>query len=93
LQPLFNKIKLQLERRFDLCLQQGLLQKGANIKYIASNTWLLMFFMPSESQINGKNANSINGYRRRLWDYILPYLTGKGSTEYSLAIEPEFTGK
>lgn len=93
LQPLFNKIKLQLERRFDLCLQQGLLQKSTNIKYIASNTWLLMFFIPSEGQINGKPPGSINVYRRRLWDYLLPYLTGKGNTEYSSAIEPEFTGK
>jgi len=93
LQPLFNKVKLQLERRFDLCLQQRLLQKDANIKNIASNTWLLMFFMHAEGQVNGKNTTSENGYRRRLWDYVMLYFTGKGSAEYSSSIEPEFTGR
>ena len=93
LQPLFNKIKLQLERRFDLCLQQRLLQKEANIKFIASNVWILMFFMPAEGQLNGKSAITENQYRHRLWDYITLYFTAKGSTEFSATVEPEFTGK
>ena len=91
--PLFNKVKLQLERRFDLLSQQKLLQKEANIKNIAANTWLFMFFMPEEGQLNGKNVISENNYRRRLWDYVLLYLTAKGINEYSASVEPEFTGK
>ncbi|MEP6711873.1 MAG: TetR/AcrR family transcriptional regulator [Ferruginibacter sp.] len=92
LQPLFNKVKLQLERRFDLCLQQRLLQKDANIKNIAANVWLLLFFMPAEAQLNGKNTITAHQYRRRLWNYLSLYFTAKGSTEYSTEIEPEFTG-
>jgi AcrR family transcriptional regulator len=93
LQPLFNKVKLQLERRFELLIQQRLLQKDANIKFIASNTWLFMFFIPAEGQINGKGSITENLYRRRLWDYIVLHFTAKGNSEFSSAIEPEFTGK
>jgi AcrR family transcriptional regulator len=93
LQPLFNKVKLQLERRFDLCLQQRLIQKEANTKNIASNIWLLLFFMPAEAQINEKNVATENQYRRRLWDYIKLHFTVKGSAEYSSVIEPEFTAR
>jgi AcrR family transcriptional regulator len=93
LQPLFNKVKLQLERRFELWLQQRLLLKESNIKNIASNTWLLMFFLPAEAQVNGKSTNSENLYRRRLWDYLMPYFTAKGSSEFSTTIESAFTGK
>jgi AcrR family transcriptional regulator len=91
--PLFNKVKLQLERRFDLFLQQRMLQKEANIKNIAANVWLLMFFMPEEGQLNGKSIISESNYRRRLWDYVLLHLTQKGITEFSVSVEPEFTGR
>jgi AcrR family transcriptional regulator len=93
LQPLFNKMKLQLERRFELFTQQKLLQREANIKYISSNTWLLMFFIPAEGQITGKGNITEILYRRRLWDYIVLHFTAKGNSEFSSAIEPEFTGK
>ncbi len=93
LQPLFNKVKLQLERRFELLMQQKLLQKDANIKYIAANTWLFMFFIPAEGQLNGKSTTSENIYRRRLWDYLILHFTAKGNTEFSSAIEPEIAGK
>jgi len=93
LQPLFNKVKLQLERRFELLTQQKLFQKEANIKFIAANTWLFLFFIPAEGQLNGKVATSENMYRRRLWDYIALYFTPKGNTEFSSAVEPEFSGK
>jgi AcrR family transcriptional regulator len=93
LQPLFNKVKLQLERRFDLYMQQRLLQKEANIKNMVSNMWLLLFFMPAEGQLDGKNTISENQYRRRLWDYLILYFTVKGSAEYSSVIEPELTGR
>jgi AcrR family transcriptional regulator len=93
-QPLFNKVRLQLERRFDLCLQQRLMQSGVNLKNMVSSLWILMFFTPAESQVNGrKNANAENLYLRRLWNYILPYFTAKGTDEYSSSIEPEFTGR
>ncbi|MES2773980.1 MAG: TetR/AcrR family transcriptional regulator [Bacteroidota bacterium] len=90
LNPLFNKVKLQLERRFDICLQQRLLQKETNIKSITSNTWFLMFFMPVDGQMNGKAPITENTYRRRLWEYITPYFTTRGNTEYSSTIEPLF---
>lgn len=93
LQPLFNKVKLQLERRFDLCLQQRLIQKEANTKNIASNVWLLLFFMPIEGQINEKNTPAENQYRRRLWDYIKTWFTVKGNSEYGATIEREFIGR
>jgi len=93
LQPLFNKVKLQLERRFELLIQQRLLQKEANIKYIAANTWLFMFFIPAEGELNGKNATSESGYRRRLWDYITLYFTAKGNSEFSSKVEPEFSNR
>lgn len=93
LKPLFNKVKLQLERHFDLCLQQRLLPKDTNLKNIASNVWLLMFFIQAEGQLNGKNAPSENSYRKRLWDYINLHFTEKGSDEYSSTIEPELSGK
>lgn len=93
LQPLFNKVKLQLERRFELLIQQKLLQKDANIKYIAANTWLFMFFIPAEGQLNGKSTTSENIYRRRLWDYLILHFTAKGNTEFNSAIEPEIAGK
>lgn len=93
LQPLFNKVKLQIERRFELWLQQRLLLKESNIKNITSNTWLLMFFLPAEAQVNGRSANSENLYRRRLWDYLMPYFTSKGSSEFNTTIESAFTGK
>lgn len=92
-QPILNKIKLQLERRFELYVQQKLFQKEANIKSIASNSMLLMFFMHEESQLNGKTNISETQYRRRLWDYMMLYFTAKGSSEYSSSIEPELTGK
>lgn len=92
-QPLFNKVRLQLERHLDLCLQQRLLQKGVNIKIIASNAWLLLFFMPVEGRLNGKNVISENLYRQRLWEYIKLFFTEKGNAEYSSAIEPAFTSK
>lgn len=91
LQPLFNKVKLQLERRFDLCLRQRLIQKEANTKNIASNIWLLLFFMPVEGHIKEKNTPTENQYRRRLWDYIRSWFTVKGKDEYSSVIEPELT--
>ncbi len=93
LKPLFNKARLQLERRFDLCLQEHLLRKGTNSKELASNIWLLMFFMPAEGQINGKNTPTASQYRRRLWNYITLFFTAEGSAEYSSTIEPEFTGR
>ena len=93
LQPLFNKVKLQLERRFELLMQQRLLQKEANIKYIAANTWLFMFFIPAEGQINGKGNITESLYRRRLWDYIVLHFTAKGNTEFNSAVEPEFTSR
>jgi AcrR family transcriptional regulator len=93
LQPLFNKIQLQLERRFDLFLQQKLLNKETHIRNISSNIWLLMFFMPAEGQLNVKDMHSENAYRRRLWDYILPFFTAKGKTEFNTAIEPELVGR
>jgi AcrR family transcriptional regulator len=93
LQPLFNKVKLQLERRFELFLQQRLLQKEANLKYIAADTWLFMFFIPAEGQLNGKGATSENLYRRRIWDYITLHFTPRGITEFNAVVEPEFSGK
>lgn len=93
LQPIFNKVKLQIERHLNLCLQQRLLQKEANIKNIASNVWLLLFFMPAEGQLNGKKTISENQLRQRLWEYVNIYLTPKGSAEYSSLIEPEFKSK
>ncbi|MEO8763442.1 MAG: TetR/AcrR family transcriptional regulator [Ginsengibacter sp.] len=93
LQPLFGKVKLQLERRLDLCLQQRLLQKEINIKQMASNIWLLLFFIPAESQMSEKNTLAANQYRRRLWDYIKSGFTVKGNAEYNSTIEPEFTAR
>lgn len=93
LQPLFNKIKLQLERRLNLYQQERLLQSSANIKNIASNLWLLMFFMPEETQISGKSSLTENAYRKRLWGYIVLYFTEKGNAEYTTAIDPAFTGR
>lgn len=49
--------------------------------------------MPEEAQLNGKYSFSENQYRQRLWDYIMPYFTTKGSIEYSSLIEPEITGR
>lgn len=89
LQPIFNKIKLQLERRFELYLQQRLLQKEVNIKNITSNVWLLLFFIPAEGQLNGKNPISETQYRRRLWDFIRFYFTAKGSAGFSSTLEAE----
>lgn len=93
LTPLFNKVKLQLERRFELLLQQRFLQKESNTKTITSNIWLLLFFMPAEGQLNGKNVTPENQYRQRLWEYIMLFFTAKGNTEYSSVIQPEFTAK
>lgn len=93
LQPLFNKVKLQLERRFEMYLQQRLMQNGINTKHIAANTWLLMFFMPVEGKINGRSTVSENQYRRRLWDYVIMYFSAKGSTEFGTSVEPELAGK
>lgn len=93
IQPTINKIKLQVERRLELFIQQRLLLKEVNQKNIAANIVLLMLFMPEEAQLNGKSSISENQYRRRLWDYIVPYFTAKGSTEYSVSIESEFTGR
>ncbi len=93
-QPLFNKVRRQLERRFDLCLQQHLMRSGVNWKNMVSSLWILMFFTPAESQIDGrKNANAENLYLRRLWNYIVPYFTAKGAGEYNSSIEPEFAGR
>ena len=87
-QPIANKVRLQLEKRFDVCLQQQLLQKGINSKHIASNTILLMFFMPTERQLNGIGIVSESQYCRRLWSYLMVYFTTKGKKEYRLLIEP-----
>ncbi len=93
LQPLFNKIKLQLERRFELLMQQRLLQTGSNIKHISYHIWLLLFFIPSEAHLNGKAGIAENLYRRRLWDFMIPYFTAKGNSEYQSSIEPQMTIK
>lgn len=93
IQPIINKIKLQVERRLELFVQQRLFQKEVNSKNIASNIVLMMLFMPEEAQLNGKYSFSENQYRQRLWDYIMPYFTTKGSIEYSSLIEPEITGR
>lgn len=93
IQPIINKIKLQVERRLELFVQQRLLQKELNSKNVASNIVLLMLFIPEEAQLMGKNTVSEIQYRRRLWEYMLPYFTAKASTEYSTTIEPEFTRK
>lgn len=93
LQPLFNKIKIQLERRFEILLQGRILENHANIKYIASNVWLFLFFIPAEIQISGKYKNiPENVYRKRLWEYIALYFTVKGNAIYNAKIEQEFTG-
>jgi AcrR family transcriptional regulator len=93
IQPITNKIKLQVERRLELFVQQRLLQKELNSRIIASNIVLLMLFMPEEAQLSGKNGVSENQYRRRLWNFIIPYFTAKGSSEYNTSIESEFTGR
>jgi AcrR family transcriptional regulator len=93
LEPLFKKVRLQLERRFDGCVQQRLLQKGVDTGNIARNVWLFMFFMPAAEQLNNDTPISSTQYRRRLWDYILLYFTGKGNTEYTSVIEPELTDR
>ena len=93
LQPLFNKIKIQLERRFELFVQERLFQKEVNIKYLASNIWLMMFFMPMEKQISGKmTATSESQFRKRLWENVAVYFSNKGATEFAVKIEPEFSG-
>ncbi len=91
--PIFNKIKLQLERRFEICLKQRLLQKDVNIKTVSANVWLLLFFMPAEGQLNGKNTISETQYRRRLWEFIALYFTAKGSSEFSAKVAFDLTGK
>ena len=91
LQPLFNKMKLQLERRFDLYLEQRLLVKGTSPRSLAVNVWLLLFFMQEEEQLNGRGDLTAGEYRRRLWEYIRLFFTGKGSSEFSAVIEPELT--
>ena len=93
IQPIINKIKLQVERRLELFLQERLLQKEISSKSIAANIVLMMLFMPEEAQLNGKTSITENQYRLRLWDYIMPYFTAKGTTEYTNSIEPEFSGK
>ena len=93
IQPIINKIKLQVERRLEVFMQEKLLQKEVNTKSIASNIVLIMLFMPEEAQLNGKTSITENQYRLRLWDYIMPYFTAKGTTEYTNSIEPEFSGK
>lgn len=92
-QPIINKIRLQVERRLELCVQQKAIQKEANTKNIAANIMLLMFFMHEEGQLNGKNTLTTNQYRRRLWDLVLPYFTAKGNTEYINEVEPELVGR
>ena len=92
-QPIANKVRLQLEKRFELCLQQQLLQKEINSRHIAANTMLLMFFMPTERQLNGQGVVSESQYRRRLWNYIMVYFTPKGKKEYRLLIETGLTTK
>jgi AcrR family transcriptional regulator len=93
LQPLFNKIKLQLVRRFEFFIEQRLLQKESNAKSIAANVWLLLFFMPADGQLNGKNAVSENQFRKRLWDYVKLCFTANGNSEFSSLVEPELTNK
>ena len=93
IQPIINKIKLQVERRLELFVQQRLFQKEINSKNIAANVVLMMLFMPEEAQLIGKNSITENQYRRRLWEYITPCFTAKGISEYGTTIEPEFTGK
>jgi AcrR family transcriptional regulator len=92
-QPLFNKVKLQLERRLDICLQQRLLKSEINIKNVAANIWLMMFFMPVEGKANGRSNVSENQYRRRLWDYVMLYFSTKGGNEFSASIEPELVSR
>ncbi len=92
LNPLLHKSKMQLERRFELLVQQQLLQKETNIKNLVSTIWLLIFFMLAEDQVNGKSLTE-NLYRLRLWESILLYFTAKGKDEYSLQIEPELIEK
>lgn len=93
LQPLYNKIKLQIERRLELCAQQRLLQKKADIKKMTANIWLMLFFMPAEEQLNGKSGMSEEQYRRRLWEYITVYFTTKGINEYTAGVVPAFLKK
>lgn len=92
-QPIINKIRLQVERRIELCIQLKLIQKEANAKSMASNIMLLMFFMHEEGQLNGKATLTANQYRRRLWDFIHPYFTTMGNAYYTNEIEPELVGK
>ncbi len=93
LKPLFNKVKLQLERHFDLCLQQRLLSKEADLKTIASHVWLLMFFIQANGQLSEKELTTENSYRKKLWDYIRLHFTEKGKDEYAVSIEPELSAK
>jgi AcrR family transcriptional regulator len=93
LQPLFNKMKLQLERRLDLYLQQRLLVKESDSRNMAANIWLLMLFMPAERHLNEERLVTENAYLRRLWEYLQPYLSPKGQTEFGTLIEPELRGR
>jgi len=93
LQPLYNKIKLQIERRLELCLQQRFLQKETDIKKMTANVWLMLFFMPAEMQLNGKNDVTEEQYRRRLWDYVSVYFVAKGINEYTAVVAPAFIKK
>jgi hypothetical protein len=80
---------LQLERRFELFTQERLIHRNINIKNISSNIMLLLIFLHEEAKLNGKANVSEIQYRRRLWDFVLPYFSVDGMAKFSSSIEPE----
>lgn len=93
LQQLFAKMRLQIERRLELYQKQRLIQADLSLKNISANLWLLLFFIPSEGLMMTKKNISLNNYRWRLWDFMMPYFTAKGKGEFISSIEPEFSSR
>ena len=85
----FNqKITLQIRKRLEYNQKREILQpepyKGT-YDQLAQAIWITLNYWIPQQMLQGKRL-SFAGYRKALWNHVLPYLTDKGIKEYEQVI-------
>lgn len=90
-QEFMNKMIFQIRKRLDFHVKRGdlLLQPETVYDIIAEAIWMTIVFWIPQQQMRNKAVTETR-FKAAVWNNIKPYLTEKGTSEFSTLIMPIF---
>ncbi|WP_435357933.1 TetR/AcrR family transcriptional regulator [Emticicia sp. SJ17W-69] len=90
-QEFMNKMIFQIRKRLDFHAKRGdlLPQSEATYDILAEAIWMTIVFWIPQQQVRNKPINE-KLFKLAVWNHIKPYLTEKGTTDFSSLLLPAF---